>query len=262
MRCWPWGRSATRSHSPPWPSSSGPGIRCCRPSVAAGICLMGQNCSSHMGFLQKTLGFAEDHPGYQELLRGAASGLGAIGARGNEEAVTMLLDIGVPSQDPLRAPVALALGMVALRNTPVLLKVLEGRKDRDAAVSLIAEGFDMLEEDLEEERFFVTVRRRVLGGPRQVGGPGPVRTPHHQARFLTPPKPGARRQDTAYGLQVIRRRHRCGQRDRSTHQGPRALDLHPWRVVGDWFIRRAVQPRQGVARSGAGLQRRRRRAPS
>jgi len=128
-------------------------------SVAAGICLMGQNCSSHLGFLQKTLGFAEDHPGYQELLRGAASGLGAIGARGNEEAVTILLDIGVPSQDPLRAPVALALGMVALRNTPVLLKVLEGRKDRDAAVSLIAEGFDMLEEDLEEERFFVTVRR-------------------------------------------------------------------------------------------------------
>ena len=134
-------------------------------SVAAGICLMGQNCSSHMGFLQKTLGFAEDHPGYQELLRGAASGLGAIGARGNEEAVTTLLDIGVPSQDPLRAPVALALGMVALRNTPLLLKVLEGRKDRDAAVSLIAEGFDMLEEDLEEERFFVTVRRAYWAAP-------------------------------------------------------------------------------------------------
>ena len=77
----------------------------------------------------------------------------------------MLLDIGVPSQDPLRAPVALALGMVALRNTPVLLKVLEGRKDRDAAVSLIAEGFDMLEEDLEEERFFVTVRRAYWAAP-------------------------------------------------------------------------------------------------
>jgi HEAT repeat protein len=134
-------------------------------SVAAGICLMGQNCSSHLGFLQKTLGFAEDHPGYQELLRGAASGLGAIGARGNDEAVTILLDIGVPSQDPVRAPVALALGLIALRNTPVLLKVLEGRKDRDAAVSLIAEGFDMLEEDLEEERFFVTVRRSYWAAP-------------------------------------------------------------------------------------------------
>lgn len=141
------------------------GSQVLQPSVASAICLLGQNCSSHLGFLQKTLGFAEDFPGYQELLRSAASGLGAIGARGNPEAVTMLLDIGVPSEDPLRAPVALALGMVALRNTPVLLKVLEGRKDRDPTVSLIAEGFDMLEEDLEEERFFTLVRRTYWAAP-------------------------------------------------------------------------------------------------
>jgi HEAT repeat protein len=135
------------------------GSQALQPSVAAGICLLGQNCSSHMGFLQKTLGFAEDFPGYQELIRSSAAGLGAIGAHGNPDAVTILLDIGVPSEDPLRAPVALALGLVALRNPPVLLKVLETRKDRDQAVSLIAEGFDMLEEDLEEERFFALVRR-------------------------------------------------------------------------------------------------------
>jgi HEAT repeat protein len=135
------------------------GSQALQPSVAAGICLLGQNCSSHMGFLQKTLGFAEDFPGYQELIRSSAAGLGAIGAHGNPDAVTMLLDIGVPSEDPLRAPVALALGLVALRNPPVLLKVLETRKDREQAVSLIAEGFDMLEEDLEEERFFALVRR-------------------------------------------------------------------------------------------------------
>lgn len=136
-----------------------------QPSIAAAICLMGQNCGSHMGFLQRTLGFAEDHPGYQELVRAAAAGLGAIGARGQAEAVTMLLDIGVPSEDPLRAPVALALGLVALRNTPVLLDVLAGRDDRDAAVSLLAEGFDMLEEDLEEERFFATIRRAYWAAP-------------------------------------------------------------------------------------------------
>jgi hypothetical protein len=112
-----------------------------------------------MGFLQKTLGFAEDFPGYQDLIRSSAAGLGAVGAHGNSDAVTMLLDIGVPSEDPLRAPVALALGLVALRNPPVLLKVLESRKDRDQTVPLIAEGFDMLEEDLEEERFFALVRR-------------------------------------------------------------------------------------------------------
>jgi HEAT repeat protein len=135
------------------------GSQVLQPSVAAAICLLGQNCSSHMGFIQKTLGFAEDFPGYQELIRSSAAGLGAIGASGNSEAVTMLLDVGVPSEDPLRAPVALALGQVALRNTPILLRVVEGRKDRDQAISLLAEGFDMLEEDLEEERFFATVRR-------------------------------------------------------------------------------------------------------
>ena len=141
------------------------GSQVLQPSVASAICLLGQNCSSHMGFLQKTLGFAEDFPGYQDLIRSSAAGLGAIGANGNADAVTMLLDIGVPSEDPLRAPVALALGLVALRNTPVLLKGLEGRKDRDQAVSLVAEGFDMLEEDLEEERFFVAVRRNFWAAP-------------------------------------------------------------------------------------------------
>jgi hypothetical protein len=47
----------------------------------------------------------------------------------------------------------------------VLLKVLESRTDREQAVSLIAEGFDMLEEDLEEERFFATVRRAYWSAP-------------------------------------------------------------------------------------------------
>ncbi len=141
------------------------GAQTLQPSVAAGICLLGQNCSSHMGFLLKTLGFAEDFPGYQELLRGAAAGLAAIGARGNGEAVTMLLDVGVPSQDPVRAPVALALGLVALRNTSLLLEVLEGRSDQADALSLVAEGFDMLEEDLEEERFFAAVRRAYWAAP-------------------------------------------------------------------------------------------------
>lgn len=143
------------------------GSQVLQPSVAAAICLLGQNCSSHLGFIQKTLGFAEDFPGYQDLIRSSAAGLGAIGSGGNRDAVTMLLDVGIPSEDPLRAPVALALGQVALRNTPVLLKVLEGRTDRDRAVSLLAEGFDMLEEDLEEERFFAAIRRTYWAAPDQ-----------------------------------------------------------------------------------------------
>ncbi|HYB96273.1 MAG TPA: HEAT repeat domain-containing protein [Vicinamibacterales bacterium] len=130
-----------------------------QPAIAASICLMGTNCSAHIGYLEKTLTFADTYPGYQDLLRSAAAGLGHIARHGNADALRILFDVGIPSQDPVRAPVTLAIGLVALRNTPLLLKFLQGRTDQDAAAGLVAEAFDMLEEDLEEERFFVAVRR-------------------------------------------------------------------------------------------------------
>jgi HEAT repeat protein len=130
-----------------------------QPSIAAAICLLGVNCGSHENYLVETLKFADKNIGYQELLRGSASGLGALGVNGNAEAVAALFDVGIPSRDPTRAPIALALGKIALRNTPMILTALSTRDDRDAAISLLGEGFDMLEEDLEKERFFAAVRR-------------------------------------------------------------------------------------------------------
>jgi HEAT repeat protein len=136
-----------------------------QPAIAAAICLMGTNCTAHVGYLEKTLTFADTYPGYQDLLRGAAAGLGQIGRQGSEDALRILFDVGIPSQDPVRAPVTLALGLVALRNTPLMLKVLQGRADQDGAIGIVAEAFDMLEEDLEEERFFVAVRRAYWAAP-------------------------------------------------------------------------------------------------
>jgi len=130
-----------------------------QPSIAAGICLLGVNCGSHEGYLIDTLKFADENPGFQELLRGAASGLGALAVAGRAESASALFQIGIPSRDPTRSPVALALGMIALRNTPLMLSMLEKRADRAAAITLLAEGFDMLEEDLDKERFFALVRR-------------------------------------------------------------------------------------------------------
>ena len=136
-----------------------------QPAIAAAICLLGTNCSVHIGYLEKTLTFADTYPGYQDLLRGAAAGLGNIARQGNENALRILFDVGIPSQDPVRAPVTLAIGLVALRNTPLLLKTLQARPDRDAAIGIVAEAFDMLEEDLEEERFFVYVRQAYWAAP-------------------------------------------------------------------------------------------------
>ena len=130
-----------------------------QPSVAAAICLLGSNCSSHVGFLTESLRFAIANPGYQELLRAAAGGLSAVAVAGNQEAAATLFERGGPTRDPERAAIALALGTLALRNTTVTLKVLEGQKALDPAIELLREAFDMLEEDMEEERFYVTVRR-------------------------------------------------------------------------------------------------------
>ena len=135
------------------------GNRALQPTLAAAICLLGVNCASHMGYLQKVLAFADDNPGYQDLVRAASFGLDAIAIQGNAEALTMLFTAGIPSQDPIRAPLALSVAKVALRNTPLLLRHLSAAPDQRGALELVAEGFDMLQEDLEEEQFFVTVRR-------------------------------------------------------------------------------------------------------
>ena len=137
-----------------------------QPSVAAAICLLGVNCASHEGYLINTLKFSDQNVGFQELLRSAAAGLGALAVAGRVESAEALIQIGIPSRDPTRAPVALALATVALRNTPLTLKLLESRNaDRAQAIALIADGFDMLEEDLDKERFFALVRRTYWESP-------------------------------------------------------------------------------------------------
>ena len=69
------------------------------------------------------------------------------------------------SRDPARAAIALALGAVALRNTPLLIKVLQAQVDPKPAILLLGESFDMLEEDLEEERFYAAIRRSYWAAP-------------------------------------------------------------------------------------------------
>jgi HEAT repeat protein len=136
-----------------------------QPTIAAAICLLGINCSSHQGYLEQSLKFSMETDGYRDLLRSSTAGLAALGIAGNTEAITQLMEYGGPSHDPARAAIALALGAVALRNTPLFLKVLQARTDPKPAILLLGEAFDMLEEDLDEERFYVTVRRGYWAAP-------------------------------------------------------------------------------------------------
>ena len=136
-----------------------------QPTIAAAICLLGTNCDTHRGYLARTLSFADKMPGYQELLRGAAAGLAAIAESGDRQALEALVDTGIPAQDPARAPIALALASVAVKSPAAILSALDERPDRSAAVELLRDGFDMLEEDFAEEGFYVTVRRAYWAAP-------------------------------------------------------------------------------------------------
>lgn len=139
--------------------------RSAQPSIATAICLLGVNCESHENYLIETLKFADRNIGFQGLLRSAAAGLGALAAAGRRQALDALFEIGLPSRDPTRAPITLALATVALRSTPVMLTTLQQHPDRDRAIELVGEGFDMLEEDLDKETFFATVRRTYWDSP-------------------------------------------------------------------------------------------------
>jgi hypothetical protein len=142
-----------------------------QPYIAAGICLLGVNCASHEDYLINTLKFADRNAGFQTFLRAAAAGLGDLAVAGHPEAIEALFDVGVPARDEVRAPVALALATAALRNTPQMLAVLGGKREAGAAfdqaqaIELLAEGFDMLEEDVDKERFFARVRRTYWSEP-------------------------------------------------------------------------------------------------
>jgi HEAT repeat protein len=130
-----------------------------QPSIAAALSLLGSNVAANESYLKQTLQFAASVAGNQPLLRGAAHALAVLAGKNNPDALTTLFDYGVPAKDQVRAPLALAVGMAALRAPDVLFRALEPRKDRAAALELLQEAFDMLSsEDFELERFYMEVR--------------------------------------------------------------------------------------------------------
>jgi len=136
-----------------------------QPTISAALCLLGIDCPGQRAYLLRTLAFSAANQGYQPLLRGVVHGFGMLAMRGDESALNALFDAGIPSQDPARAPIALGVGMIALRNPQLLLKVIETRKDFDKAGDLLQDAFDMLSEDYEEERFYVEIRKAFYAAP-------------------------------------------------------------------------------------------------
>jgi HEAT repeat protein len=133
-----------------------------QPYIGAAICLLGVNCQTHEQFLVESLKFADGNPGYQSHLRASAAALAQLAVASpslDRASIDALFGVGTAAGESTRAPVTLALATIALRRTPAMLTALEARPDRDAAMVLLAEGFDGLTEDYEKERFFTFVRR-------------------------------------------------------------------------------------------------------
>jgi HEAT repeat protein len=135
-----------------------------QPSIAAAICLIGVNCQTHEAYLVDTLKFASANGSYQPLLRSTAHALAVLAVRGNARALGAMLDAAVAGPAS-RASVSLGIGLVALRHTALVLDVFEKRPDRDAALDVLRDAFDMLEEDFEEEQFYAAVRRAYWEAP-------------------------------------------------------------------------------------------------
>ena len=142
----------------------------------------------------------------------------------------------------------LGVGLVALRNPAFCLTVLGDAHDREPAIEVLRDAFDMLAEDFEEERFYVTIRRAFWAAPEgsaTAGGAGADR------------KAGVLSEHD--GLPAVRRRHRRRQRGGASHQGAGAATYTPGVLSGVGSFG-GLFALDGVdRRSRAGRERRRRR---
>ena len=130
-----------------------------QPIVSASACLLGIDCPNQVRYIVQALEYGTaSGGGEQVLLRTAATAAGALAAAGRSEMLDALIAAGAGAVDPVRAPLALALGSVALRDPARMLETLAGREDLEAVLLLLRDAFDMLDEDLAEERFYVSMR--------------------------------------------------------------------------------------------------------
>ena len=136
-----------------------------QPVLSAASCLLGIDCETQVGYVADALRYGAGAAGddARELLRNAASSLAALAVRDNREALAALLDAGAAADSPARAPIALAVGTVALRRPDVAGAALEEPALREPALALLREAFEMLDEDMAEERFYAHVRREYWG---------------------------------------------------------------------------------------------------
>jgi HEAT repeat protein len=125
-------------------------------SVRAATCLAGRNCDAQITALVNAATASGTRPA---AVRAAIGGLAAIAESGNAAAIRALLDL--PGRAAaLREEVAIGYSSLALRRPAAVLDWLDAAAEpaRNAAIDLLKDGFDSLEEDYAEEQFYAATR--------------------------------------------------------------------------------------------------------
>ncbi|MGE3579175.1 MAG: hypothetical protein AB7I25_12015 [Vicinamibacterales bacterium] len=118
-------------------------------AVAAGKVAEGREAVQRIWPSSAALGIADQ----------AAQLLALAAERGDDVAVSLLVEAGVAGARDLRDHAAVALGVFALRAPDALLAWMAAHEgQRAGALALVKDGFDLLEEDVAEEAFYAAVR--------------------------------------------------------------------------------------------------------
>jgi hypothetical protein len=126
------------------------------PTIAAAKCLIGDECGAAIKMLVDN---ATRAGVVAPVVRASISGLGVLAASRSEAAMDALVALGGRGGN-VRRQAALAFAESAVRSPDYALGWLDGAStaSRDAAIDLLKEGFEDLEEDFGEEMFFAATR--------------------------------------------------------------------------------------------------------
>lgn len=120
--------------------------------IATAICMAKDDCASHRDRLIRDAATAR-------VADAAVSGLALLAARGDATALSALATAATTSKD-VAAEAGIGMASVALKQPLHLLEwlVAQPAGARDAVIARLHEAFDLLEADLDEERFFASMR--------------------------------------------------------------------------------------------------------
>ena len=126
-----------------------------RLAVLAAECLAGDRCEANLKQLVEPA-VAVRAPA--AVVRAAVTGISAMAAGGYEPAIPALVSLG--SRQDVSESASLALAVAALRQPVRVITWLNaaGEAERAAAILMLKDGFDRLDEDYAEEQFFAAAR--------------------------------------------------------------------------------------------------------